>query len=81
MYRFGCRGIDHCYIDSCVENDLVRCFIGYRYYGWSYILPCNAVGGVILGLKVGMYEVVAELEGYLASDILEVQIDAVNVTI
>ena len=27
-----------------------------------------------------MYEVVAELEGYLASDTLEVQIDAANVT-
>ncbi|WP_421805623.1 DUF4382 domain-containing protein [Flagellimonas sp.] len=34
----------------------------------------------ILGLKAGMYEVVAELEGYLASDTLEVQIDAANVT-
>jgi hypothetical protein len=34
----------------------------------------------ILGLKAGMYEVVAELDGYLASDTLEVQIDAANVT-
>ena len=34
----------------------------------------------ILGLDAGMYEVVAELDGYLASDTLEVQIDAANVT-
>ncbi|MDF0705919.1 MAG: DUF4382 domain-containing protein [Bacteroidota bacterium] len=34
----------------------------------------------ILGLKAGMYKVVAELDGYLASDTLDVQIDAANVT-
>ena len=34
----------------------------------------------ILGLEAGMYEVVAELEGYLASDTLDVQIDAANIT-
>ncbi len=34
----------------------------------------------VLGLKAGMYEVVAELEGYLTSDTLDIQIDAANVT-
>lgn len=34
----------------------------------------------ILGLEAGMYEVVAEMEGYLASDTLSVQIDAANIT-
>nr|WP_297787522.1 DUF4382 domain-containing protein [uncultured Allomuricauda sp.] len=34
----------------------------------------------VLGLDAGMYEVVAELEGYIASDTLDVQIDAANVT-
>ena len=34
----------------------------------------------ILGLEAGMYEVVAELKGYLASDTLDVQIDAANIT-
>ena len=34
----------------------------------------------ILGLEAGMYEVVAELDGYLVSDTLDVQIDAANIT-
>ena len=34
----------------------------------------------ILGLDAGMYEVVAELDGYLVSDTLDVQIDAANTT-
>ncbi|MBO0329682.1 DUF4382 domain-containing protein [[Muricauda] lutisoli] len=34
----------------------------------------------VLGLEAGMYEVVAELEGYITSDTLDVQIDAANVT-
>ncbi|MBO0341174.1 MAG: DUF4382 domain-containing protein [Bacteroidota bacterium] len=34
----------------------------------------------VLGLEAGMYEVVAELEGYISSDTLDVQIDAANVT-
>lgn len=34
----------------------------------------------ILGLDAGFYEVVAELDGYLASDTLDVQIDAANIT-
>lgn len=34
----------------------------------------------ILGLEAGMYEVVAELDGYLVSDTLDVQIDAANTT-
>lgn len=34
----------------------------------------------ILGLEAGMYEVVAELDGYLVSDTLDVQIDAANIS-
>jgi len=34
----------------------------------------------ILGLVAGMYEVVAELDGYLVSDTLDIQIDAANIT-
>lgn len=34
----------------------------------------------ILGLEAGMYKVVAELDGYLASDTLDVQVDAANIT-
>ncbi len=34
----------------------------------------------VMGLKAGTYAVVAELGGYLASDTVEVQIDAANVT-
>jgi hypothetical protein len=34
----------------------------------------------ILGLEAGMYEVVAELDGYLVSDTLDIQIDAANIT-
>ena len=34
----------------------------------------------ILGLDAGFYEVVAELDGYLATDTLDVQIDAANIT-
>ncbi|WP_318308710.1 DUF4382 domain-containing protein [Flagellimonas crocea] len=34
----------------------------------------------ILGLDAGFYEVVAELDGYLASDTLDVEINAANIT-
>ncbi|MBR9854288.1 MAG: DUF4382 domain-containing protein [Algicola sp.] len=35
----------------------------------------------ILGLEAGMYEVLSEIDGYISSDTLEIQIDAANITV